>query len=349
MVAPADAFYIVPVIGKLYKQDDMKPLVVTMGEPAGIGGELMLKAWLARKEQNLSPFFVIDDPARLQSIDSKIPLQIISNPEQAVGIFNKALPVLPLSLPAAVMPGMLNSKNGQTVLESIRMAVDLCMRGQTAGMITNPIHKAALYDIGFKHPGHTEFIADLCGRAEVPVMMLVTKDLRVVPLTVHIPLSQVPSQISQQLICNKARIITQALKKDFGIISPRIAVAGLNPHAGEDGKIGQEDRDIIAPAVEILKAEGLMITGPHPADTLFHAEARAKYDVAIGMYHDQALIPLKTLDFHGGVNITLGLSVIRTSPDHGTALDIAGRGIANANSLINAVKMVATIAENRGL
>lgn len=330
----------------------MKPLIITMGEPSGIGGELTLKAWSSRHDSGVPPFFTIDDPARLKAIDPTVPLQVIERADQALDVFDTALPVLHLSLNAPSQAGVLNAINGECVLESIRRAVELSLKGEAAGVVTNPIHKAALYDIGFKHPGHTEFVAELCsqyggGQDEVPVMMLAAKDLRVVPLTVHIPLSDVPAAISEDLICKKVRIIARSLQDDFKIETPRIAVAGLNPHAGEQGKIGVEDQEVIAPALDILRREGIDVSGPYPADTMFHEEARRKYDVALGMYHDQALIPLKTLDFHGGVNVTLGLSVVRTSPDHGTALDIAGKNIARPDSLINAIQMAAEIALNR--
>ena len=326
----------------------MKPLAVTMGEPAGIGGELTLKAWQARETQQLPAFFAIDDPARLKVLGNT-PIQEIDSPAQAVEVFDKALPVLPIVLAEPAIVGTLNPKNGAAVLESIERAVELSIQGEAAGVVTNPIHKAALYDIGFNHPGHTEYVATLCGKTETPIMMLAAQELRVVPLTVHMPLNQVPVMVTQDLICKNLRIVNEALKQDYKIASPRIAVCGLNPHAGENGKIGLEDQEVIEPALAVLKSEGIDVTGPHPADTMFHEEARAKYDVAIGMYHDQALIPLKTLDFHGGVNITLGLSVVRTSPDHGTALDIAGQGIARPDSLINAMKVAAEIAKNRNL
>lgn len=325
----------------------IKPLIITMGEPSGIGGELTISAWKKREVFKLPTFFAIDNINRLRALDASVPIKQISCPADALDIFDKALPVLNIDLEEAVELGRLNSANGKSVLTSIEKAVEFCMAGQADGLITNPIHKGALYDIGFKHPGHTEFVADLCGKNETPIMMLAAKDLRVVPLTVHIPLKDVPTAVTQELILHKARIIDKALKVDFKIDTPRIAVAGLNPHAGEDGKMGKEEGAIIAPAIEQLKAEGIKVTGPHPADTLFHAEARIHYDIALGMYHDQALIPLKTLDFHGGVNVTLGLSVVRTSPDHGTALDIAGQGIANPSSFINAILMAADIAKSR--
>ncbi len=325
----------------------MKPLVITMGEPAGIGGELTLKAWRERDVYNLPPFFTTDNIDRLAAIDPNVPLKEITHPAEAIDVFKEALPVLQLSLKEKPQAGVLNPANGEAVLRSISQAVELCLNGQAAGVVTNPIHKAALYDIGFNHPGHTEYLAHLCGKNETPIMMLAAKDLRVVPLTVHIPLKDVPSKITQDLIIEKVHIIYRSLQKDFGLKTPHIAVAGLNPHAGEEATIGTEDRDVIAPAIQKIKAEGLNVSGPYPADTMFHEEARAQYDVALGMYHDQALIPLKTLDFHGGVNITLGLSVVRTSPDHGTALDITGKGIARADSFINAIKMAANISIKR--
>lgn len=325
----------------------MKPLAITMGEPAGVSGELTLKAWSLRKEKQLPPFFAVDNIERLQALSPDIPIKDISEPAQALDVFDKALPVLNIDLPEKPQLGVLNPTNGKAVLASIRKAVEFSLNGQAAGLVTNPIHKAVLYDIGFKHPGHTEFVADLCGKGETPIMMLAAKSLRVVPLTVHIALKDVPAAVTQDLICEKVGIMNQSLKDDFSIDTPRIAMAGLNPHAGEDGKMGDEDQEVIVPALDKLRGQGVDVTGPHPADTLFHAEAREKYDIALGMYHDQALIPLKTLDFHGGVNVTLGLSVVRTSPDHGTALDIAGQGIARADSFINAILMAEEIAANR--
>lgn len=326
-----------------------KPFALTMGEPAGIGGELTIKAWKARESESLPPFFAIDNIARLKAIDPVLPIVEINNPSEASDVFGKALPVFNIDLPETPKLGTLNPKNGRAVLESIERAVNFCMQGQASGVVTNPIHKAALYDVGFNHPGHTEFLAHLCSQNETPIMMLTAKELKVVPLTVHIPIKDVPSAITEDLIINKVRIVHESLKKDYKIASPRIAVCGLNPHAGENGKIGFEDQQVITPALMCIKSEGINVSGPYPADTMFHEEARAQYDVAIGMYHDQALIPLKTLDFHGGVNVTMGLSVVRTSPDHGTALDIAGQNIARADSLINAIKSAEEIAKNRNI
>jgi len=327
------------------------PIAVTMGDPAGVGGELTIKAWQARSAEKLTPFFAIDDVTRLKALAPDLPIKEITDPSQALKIFDEALPVLPLELPEAPVLGQLSPKNAHAVIESIQRGVEFCLNKKAGGIVTNPIHKAALYDAGFKHPGHTEFIADLCaahtGAPITPVMMLAAQDLRVVPLTVHIPLKDVPSAVTKELLFEKVAIIDAALKADFGIKNPRIAIAGLNPHAGEGGSIGLEDQEVLEPAIATLQSEGFAVTGPHPADTLFHEEARAHYDIAIGMYHDQALIPLKTLDFHGGVNMTLGLPIIRTSPDHGTALDIAGKGIANAQSFINALKMAGQVRAHK--
>lgn len=328
-----------------------KPLALTMGEPAGIGGEIAVKAWLMRHGRDLPAFVALDDPERLRAeaekLERRVPVEVIDSLEHVDDLFETALPVLPVHTKDPVETGLLNAFNVDAVLESIQTAVRLAMEGQVRGIITNPIHKGILYEAGFKHPGHTEYLADLCGIEHEPVMMLTAQDLRVVPLTVHIPLKEVPHAISASLIEEKIKVTARAMQQDFGIAVPRIAVAGLNPHAGEGGSIGHEDGEVIAPALETLRAEGYVIDGPLPADTLFHEEARENYDVAICMYHDQALIPVKTLDFHGGVNVTLGLPIIRTSPDHGTALNIAGKGIARPDSLIAAIKLADQITKNR--
>ncbi|NQZ14479.1 MAG: 4-hydroxythreonine-4-phosphate dehydrogenase PdxA [Alphaproteobacteria bacterium] len=329
----------------------MKPLVITMGEPAGVGGELTISAWNKRQEMDLPVFFALDCPKRLKTINPECPIKEIAAPEEAADIFDHTLPVLPIELSEEPKAGELNSANAKAVIESIERGVRFCLGGQAAGIVTNPIHKAALYEAGFNRPGHTEFIGDLCeettGENTVPVMMLAAKGLRVVPLTVHIPLKDVPASINPEILEKTASIIDESMRKDFKIDSPRIAVAGLNPHAGEEGKIGVEDRDVVAPAIRSLQKNGMDISGPYPADTMFHEEVRTGYDIAIGMYHDQALIPLKTLDFHGGVNVTIGLPIVRTSPDHGTALDIAGKAKARADSFINAIKMAEEMAKNR--
>lgn len=320
----------------------MKPLVMTMGEPAGIAPEITLAAWRGAVEAELPPFCVIGDPA----LYKECPVREIAAPHEAAAVFADFLPVLPLPLPGPVEPGALNPANAPAVIRSIEKAVSFCLDGQAGAVVTNPIHKAALQQAGFGYPGHTEYIAQLCG-GMAPVMMLAARELRVVPLTVHIALKDVPAAVTQALVIEKARIVHAALRRDFGLESPRLALAGLNPHAGEGGQFGREDIEVLTPAIARLKEEGIAITGPHPADTLFHAEARAAYDVALCCYHDQALIPLKTLDFHGGVNITLGLPVVRTSPDHGTALGIAGQGIARADSLMAAVRQAGELARRR--
>lgn len=328
-----------------------KPLAVTMGEPAGIGGEITVKSWLMRHGKNLPAFVALDDPERLRAqadaLGQRVPVQVIDSLDQVDDLFETALPVLPVHVKDPVEPGLLNAFNADAVLESIATAVRLAKEGQVSGVVTNPIHKGILYEAGFEHPGHTEYLAELCGIEHEPVMMLTAQDLRVVPLTIHIPLQDVPQAVTNNLIHEKIKVTVKALQQDFGVTVPRVAVAGLNPHAGEGGSIGHEDADVIAPALETLRAEGYVINGPLPADTMFHELAREEYDVAVCMYHDQALIPVKTLDFYGGVNVTLGLPIIRTSPDHGTALNIAGQGIARPDSLIAAIKCARQISLHR--
>lgn len=321
---------------------DDAPLALTMGEPVGIGPEITVKAWEARRGEKLPPFFVIGAP----SLYAGVRVKEISTPEEALSVFDDALPVLPIELSAPVVTGTLAPANAGAVMRSIDMACDFAMRGEAAGLVTNPIHKRALYDAGLNVPGHTEYLAERSGGA-TPVMMLSCPDLRVVPVTVHDALATVPAKLTRDMIVEKGLILARALKRDLGIANPRIAVAGLNPHAGEEGHIGREEIDIIAPAMAIIAREGVTLTGPMPPDTMFHATARALYDAALCMYHDQALIPIKTIDFERGVNTTLGLSIVRTSPDHGTALDIAGRGIASALSLVEAIKLAHVIALNR--
>lgn len=326
------------------------PVALTMGEPAGIGGELTLKAWLQRRRLS-APFFVIDDPARLRSINARfalgVPIARIDEAAQAASVFSDALPVLPLSEPVDDTLGTIHPARARAVLESIDTAVRLARAGQAAAVVTNPIHKAALYAAGFTHPGHTEYLGVLDGGQVEPVMMLASPELRVVPVTVHVALEHAVRALRSAAIERLARVAAMALQHDFGIDRPRLAVLGLNPHAGEAGTMGREEIDLIVPAIDRLRAAGLQVSGPLAPDTAFTAEARRGYDVAICMYHDQALIPLKTLDIHGGVNVTLGLSFVRTSPDHGTALDIAPRGIANPGSLLSALAMAAAMAHRR--
>lgn len=322
-----------------------------MGEPAGIGGEITLKTWYGRGA-TLPPFFVIDDPARLRALGSRlsldVPVAAIADPAEAIEAFGRALPVLPEPLASEVVPGRPDPALGRAVLASIERAVSLVMAGKAAAVVTNPIHKKTLYDSGFRHPGHTEFLAALAGDKAQPVMMLVGAGLRVVPVTIHVPLREAIASLSTDGIVAVGRIVGDALRRDFGIGSPRLAVAGLNPHAGEDGAMGREDVEIVAPAVAALRAAGLSVAGPLPPDTMFHDAARARYDAALCMYHDQALIPLKTLAFDTGVNVTLGLPFVRTSPDHGTALNISGQGVANPASLVAAIKLAGALARRRG-
>ena len=327
------------------------PLVLTMGEPAGIGGELTLMAWLRRDEYALAPFFIIDNPSRLnalaQALNLPVPIAEISHPTEAAALFGKALPVLPIQIPSPVIAGRPDTANGRAVISAITMATELVVAGKAAAMVTNPIHKSSLYACGFKYPGHTEFLTALANCKNPPVMLLEGGGLRVVPVTIHIALRDVTTALSINGIVTAGRICAAALSKDFGIASPRLAVAALNPHAGESGTLGNEERVTIGPAVEALRAHGVDATGPYPADTLFHKDARARYDAVLCMYHDQALIPLKTLDFETGINITLGLPFVRTSPDHGTALAIAGTGQANPASLIAAIRRAAQLAAVR--
>lgn len=327
------------------------PLAVTMGDPAGIGGDILLTAWTQRREAALPPFFAIDDPVRLgrlcKLLGLNVPIQTISSPTESLSMFPDALPVLPEALIVHAEPGRLDGRNAPSVIASLKRAVELTLSGEAAGIVTNPIHKQTLYSEGFEHPGHTEFLAEATNGA--PVMMLSCPGLRVVPVTIHIPLADVPDQLTRDLIVSRGRTLATALERDFGLAHPRIAVAALNPHAGENGTLGSEEEQIIAPAVQTLGELGINAIGPFPADTMFHAEARRNYDAVLAMYHDQALIPLKTIDFDNGVNTTLGLPIVRTSPDHGTACDIAGTGKANPNSFIAALRQASAIAAHRAI
>lgn len=326
------------------------PLALTMGEPAGIGGEITLMAWRNRVTHAAPPFFVIDDPARLaalaRTIGVDVPVRAIDDPSEAARVFPGALPVFAQALPRPPIPGRPDPANAPAVIAAIERAVTLVRSRKASAVVTNPIQKETLYDAGFAYPGHTEFLAALAHVAH-PVMMLASPELRVVPVTIHLSLVDALAALSAAAIVTCGRATAAALTRDFGIARPRLAVAALNPHAGEAGAMGHEERDIIAPAVAALAAQGIDVSGPAPADTLFHAGARTRYDAVLCMYHDQALIPLKTLDFERGINITLGLPFVRTSPDHGTALDIAGRGVANPASLIAALKTAGAMAARR--
>jgi len=327
-----------------------QPIALTMGEPAGIGGELTLLAWLNRRQLGLPVFFALDDPERLSALAQRlgwtIPIRDIKSPDTAGDVFDNALPVLPVLLAAPAEPGKPDPANSTAVLSSIRQAAAFVQAGESTAIVTNPIQKQTLYQTGFAHPGHTEFLAELAG-VDRSVMMLLCPGLRVVPVTGHVPLSKAIGQLTSDLIVATGRITAAALESDFAIRRPRIVVAALNPHAGEVGTLGREEKDVILPAIETLRDMGIKIAGPAPADTLFHADARGEYDAALCMYHDQALIPLKTINFWDGVNVTLGLPFVRTSPDHGTALDIAGMGQANVASLAAAIRTAAEIAHCR--
>lgn len=330
----------------------LSPLVLSMGDPAGIGGEIAIKAWLSRRDSGLAPFLVLDDPDRLAAIAGRFgwdaPVWSIGTPEEARAIFAHALPVLPIPLAAQAIPGRPDPRNARAVISSIETAAGLVMAGRARAIVTNPIHKKTLLDSGFDHPGHTEFLGMLAGQRRPPTMMLAIPGLRVVPITVHMPLAEVAHRLTADAIVHAGSVTAAALAADFGIAEPRLAVAALNPHAGEEGALGDEERTVIAPAIAALRETGVDASGPYPADTLFHPAARARFDAVLCMYHDQALIPLKTIDFDHGVNVTLGLPFIRTSPDHGTAFDIAGTGQASAASLIAALRLADELASRRG-
>ncbi len=325
------------------------PLALSLGEPAGVGPEIVAAAWRALRSSGPC-FFVVGDAATLSAAGATTAL--ISEPAEAPALFADALPVLDQPLPRPATPGRAELDAAPLVIRWIETAVSLALSGAASGVVTAPIAKAALYDAGFRHPGHTEFIGALTADvpmpgARGPVMMLAARDLRVALVTVHAPLARVASLLTQARIVSVATVVAEALKRDFGVAAPRLVIAGLNPHAGEGGAIGREELEIVVPAVAALRVQGIDARGPFAADSLFHDAARASYDAAICLYHDQALIPVKMLDFWGGVNLTLGLPIVRTSPDHGTAFDIAGRGVARADSLIAAIRMAAEIAARR--
>ena len=327
------------------------PLALTQGDPAGIGPDIALSAWLARKQYDLPPFLFIGDPVVLALRARRLEIDVALCETDAAGalsVFDDALPVLPIAAGMDVVAGMPHVATARATIASIETAVSLCLDGAVSAVVTNPIAKAVLYEAGFGFPGHTEFLADLAtratGRSYTSVMMLAGPKLKAVPVTVHIPVKDVPSSLTQELIVDTCRIVAADLRGRFGLSAPRLAVAGLNPHAGEGGALGSEDEEIIHPAITRLRAEGIDAFGPLPADTMFHDEARRRYDVAICMYHDQALIPAKALGFDDSVNVTLGLPFVRTSPDHGTAFGIAGEGIARDTSLVAALKLAAEIS-----
>jgi 4-hydroxythreonine-4-phosphate dehydrogenase len=332
-----------------------KPIALTMGDPAGIGADITLMSWMRRDAEALPAFVFVGDAdvltARAAQLGVKVPVMPVATPAEAVSAFHQALPVLPCPLAessrGSARAGTPSESAAAAITGAIERAVALTLGGETSAVVTNPIAKSVLARTGFPHPGHTEFLgalAQAAGYAASPVMMLCGGGLRVVPITIHIPLARVPAALTMPLIIETARVTAAGLKRWFGIPAPRLAFTGLNPHAGEDGMLGAEDREIIAPALASLAAAGYHVSGPHPADTLFHERARRDYDAALAMYHDQALIPLKTLAFDEGVNVTLGLPFIRTSPDHGTAFGIAGSGKARPDSLIAALRLAAEMA-----
>lgn len=327
-----------------------KPLALTLGEPAGIGPDIALAAWLQRQQHGLPPFYLLGDAGclsrRSKLLGLDVPLAEVEA-EDATAAFATALPIVSTGQTATAQPGQPNETSAPAAIASIEHAVADVQSGRAAAVVTNPIAKSVLYQAGFRHPGHTEFLAELAKRDGIvpqPVMMLWCPTLAVVPVTIHVSLRDAITQLTTDLIVSTARIVVKDLRERMGIKQPRLALAGLNPHAGEDGALGHEDRAVVAPAVEMLRGEGINARGPLPADTMFHAAARKTYDCAICMYHDQALIPIKTIAFDEGVNVTLGLPFIRTSPDHGTAFDIAGSGRANPSSLIAALKLAAQMA-----
>ncbi|HEY8566467.1 MAG TPA: 4-hydroxythreonine-4-phosphate dehydrogenase PdxA [Beijerinckiaceae bacterium] len=328
-------------------------LAVTQGDPAGIGPEITLEAWCQRRELDLPAFVLLADPdlfqRRAAALGLHVPLAIVTAASEA-GRITDALPILPLVHRAAVAPGQPSPATAAGTIEAIERAVGLARDGSVGALVTNPIAKHVLKRAGFPHPGHTEFLAALAadgGEPPHPVMMLWSEELAVVPVTVHVPYRAVPDLLTTELIVRTGQIVARDLRERFGIDAPRLAVTGLNPHAGESGMLGEEDEVVIAPAIRRLREEGIAALGPYPADTLFHARARRGYDAALAMYHDQALVPLKTLAFDEGVNVTLGLPFIRTSPDHGTAFDIAGKGIARPDSLIAALRLAGRLAARR--
>jgi len=339
------------------KPDPNQPIAVTMGDPAGVGLQTTVLAWQHRAQLGLPPFVLYADPGALKAhiaqLDVAIPVSEIHSPGEARQVFQNAVPVIPVALEADLTLGTSNKAHAGTTLQSIELAVRSTLAGETSAVVTNPITKATLTAAGFPHPGHTEFLGALATRyapnanLTEPVMMLVADELRVVPLTIHMPLCKVAATVTTDTVVAAIKTIVRALEMDFAIANPRIAIAGLNPHAGENATLGVEDRDQILPAVVRCQDLGMNVVGPLPADTMFHQQARTTYDAALCMYHDQALIPVKTLAFDRGVNITLGLPFIRTSPDHGTALDIVGSRDVSAVSFIESVKAARTLVQNR--
>jgi len=324
-----------------------RPLAVSLGDPAGIGPEVIAKCWDSRGELGLPPFVAIGDPRSLAAVWDG-PVEVIDDPRQADSAFDVGLPLIQLNAADGDLPGHPSVAGAHCSLDSLEIAVGLARSGSASAVVTGPVAKEQLYAIGFQHPGQTEFVAERCGVAAANVvMMLAGPTLRTVPVTTHLRLSEVPQRLTSALIESRGRAALRGLQRNFGIPHPRLAVSGLNPHAGEGGQLGSEEVEIIEPAIAALAAEGWRVTGPHPADTMFHERARANYDAALCMYHDQALIPIKALHFQDAVNVTLGLPIVRTAPDHGTAFDIAGQDRADPRPMAAAIRMAAQNATLR--
>ena len=323
------------------------PLAVSLGDPAGIGPEVIAKCWDSRIDLGLPPFVAIGDGQSLAAVWDG-PIEVVDDPRQADGAFDYALPLIQVPSAGSDIPGHPSVAGAHCSLDALELAVGLARSGSAAAVVTGPVSKEQLYAIGFQHPGQTEFVAERCGVGpNNVVMMLAGPSLRTVPVTTHLPLHDVTRTLTANLIESRGRAALRGLQRQFGIAEPRLAVSGLNPHAGESGELGREELDIIAPAIAALAAEGWRVTGPHPADTMFHARARANYDAALCMYHDQALIPIKALHFEDAVNVTLGLPIVRTAPDHGTAFDIAGQDLADPRPMAAAIRMAAENAVMR--
>ncbi len=326
----------------------IQPLAVALGDPAGIGPEIVARAWEQREAQRLPAFFAIGDLRSIKAVWDG-PIVVLGTPGDAAAMFPHALPLVQVDDPGEIVPGVPNLAGARCALDSLELAVGLARTGTAAGVVTAPVAKNQLYAIGFTHPGQTEFIAERCGMAAANVaMMLAGPTLRTVPVTIHLPLEKVAAALTTELIIARARVVARGLQRDFGIAEPRLAVAGLNPHAGENGTLGRQEIDVILPAIEVLRAGGIDVVGPLSADSMFHPPARARYDAALCMYHDQALIPLKAIHFDDGVNVTLGLPIVRTSPDHGTAFDLAGHGVASPAAMIAAIRLAGEAAARRG-
>ena len=320
------------------------PLAVALGDPAGIGPEITAKAWERRDSEGLTPFFAVGAPEALRAVWDG-PLQVVAGPDEAAHCFPGRLPVIRIDAAGETVPGLPTLEGARNALDALELAVGLTRSGASSALVTGPVSKAQLYAIGFTHPGQTEFVAERCGiAADKVAMMLAGPTLRTVPVTTHVALRDAPDLLTAELIVARGRTTIRALRRLFGIERPRLAVAGLNPHAGEGGALGREEIDVVMPAIERLREEQAEVTGPHAPDTMFHARMRSTYDAALCLYHDQALVPLKTLHFDEGVNITLGLPIVRTSPDHGTAFDIAGRDRAEPTAMLAALKMAADCA-----